>query len=538
MPEEIVKKITRRYQNVQRYLKEFDGNDVLQTYLNALARTYDPHSDYMGRNQAENFKISMQLSLSGIGAQLMSEDGYCKINLLMPGGPAELCKKLRPNDRIIAVAQGDQEPVDIVDMKLDKAVQLIRGPKGTEVRLTILPASATDPSVRRVVTLIRDEIKLEKEEAKAKIVDLTCPERLRLAVIDLPSFYAQLPSPDTTNELKLCATDVARLLGKLRREKVDGIVLDLRANGGGSLEEAIRLTGLFIPSGPVVQVRDWNGSVTVDTDDDPSVAYDGPLVVLTSRHSASASEILTGALQDYDRALVVGESSTFGKGTVQQLMRLEPLMRQYNYRMTNNPGELKFTIRKYYRINGTSTQLGRRDPRHRPALGEQLRRNRRAGAAWRAAQRRHHPSGQVPEVRPHLSPAGGTPGAIHRPRGNERRLLLPSRRHRALSEEPSREGRLHERREARAGKGRNHRPRRGSEEAAQSASGARRNGLRPDAQVGGQGRGCPNRPSRRTNTRARARTRPPRWGSLSPPPTWRKPRVRGSEPTRNVRSSS
>ena len=194
-PEEIVKKITRRYKNVQRILKEFDSGDVLQYYLDSLAHVYDPHSDYMGRMRAENFKISMNLSLFGIGAQLQSEDGYCRIKELVPGGPAEKSKKLRQNDRIIAVAQGDQEPVDIVDMKLDKAVGLIRGPKGTEVRLTIIPANATDPSVRRVITLIRDEIKLEEQAAKARIIDLPGTNGMRLGLIDLPSFYHEFPPP-------------------------------------------------------------------------------------------------------------------------------------------------------------------------------------------------------------------------------------------------------------------------------------------------------------------------------------------------------
>ena len=356
-PEEIVKKITRRYKNVQRILKEFDSGDVLQYYLDSLAHVYDPHSDYMGRARAENFKISMNLSLFGIGAQLQSEDGYCRIKELVAGGPAEKSKRLRQNDRIIAVAQGDQEPVDIVDMKLDKAVGLIRGPKGTEVRLTIIPANATDPSVRRVVTLIRDEIKLEEQAAKAKIVDLPGTNGMRLGLIDLPSFYHEFPTAEKSTDLKSSTADVKRLLRKLKKEKVDGVVLDLRQNGGGSLEEAVRLTGLFIRSGPVVLVRDSNGDISVDADTDASIQYEGPLAVLTSRFSASASEILAGALQDYDRAVIVGDKSTHGKGTVQQLMQLEPYMRQMGYKLTNDPGQLKFTIRKFYRATGASTQL-------------------------------------------------------------------------------------------------------------------------------------------------------------------------------------
>lgn len=355
-PEEIVKKITRRYTNIQRILKEFDGGDVLQAYLNALALVYDPHSEYMGRAVAENFKIYMRLSLIGIGAQLQSEDGYCKIRELVAGGPAERSKKLRVNDRIIAVAQGSDEPVDIVDMKLDKAVGLIRGKKGTEVRLTIIPANATDPSVRRVVTLIRDEIKMDDGEAKSRIIDLPAPTKMRLGVIDLPSFYASVDGePGSTP--KSCTADVARLIERLKKEKIDGLVLDLRRNGGGSLDEAIRLTGLFINKGPVVQVRDPRGTIKVEKDEDPSITYDGPMVVLTSRMSASASEIVAGALQDYDRAVIVGDKSTHGKGTVQQLLQLEPYMKRFGYRLTNNPGDLKFTIRKFFRPSGASTQL-------------------------------------------------------------------------------------------------------------------------------------------------------------------------------------
>src|SRR5439155_1782529 len=244
-------------------------------------------------------------------------------------GPAERSKKLKENDRIIAVAKGDGEPVDVVDMKLSKVVDLIRGPKGTEVRLTVIPADASDPSVRKVVNLIRDEIKLEDQEAKAKVIDLPAGENktVRLGIIDLPSFYADFDDRRKESERKSTTTDVKKLVGKLVLEKVSGIILDLRRNGGGSLEEAINLTGLFIKEGPVVQVRDPNGRVSIDDDPDPSILYGGPLIVLTSRFSASASEILAGALQDYGRALIVGDSSTHGKGTVQSLIKLAPYIR-------------------------------------------------------------------------------------------------------------------------------------------------------------------------------------------------------------------
>ena len=360
--EEIVKIISRRYTRILRAVNEYDNDDVLQIYLSALTHVYDPHSDYMGKSESENFSISMKLSLFGIGALLRSEDGFCKIQSLMAEGPAERSKKLKANDRIIAVAQGDEPPVEVVEMKLNKVVELIRGPKGTEVRLTIIPADAADPSVRRTVSLLRDEIKLEDQAAKAKIYDLPVgsDQVMRMGVIDLPSFYAafDLDGRRSSGERKSTTTDVAKLLKKLKGEKVSGIILDLRRNGGGSLEEAINLTGLFIKEGPVVQVKGPDGNVDVDNDTDPSVLYDGPLIVLTSRFSASASEILAGALQDYGRALIVGDSSTHGKGTVQSFMQLGPLLRGKGKSAAgSDPGAIKITIKKFYRASGSSTQL-------------------------------------------------------------------------------------------------------------------------------------------------------------------------------------
>jgi carboxyl-terminal processing protease len=365
-PEDIVKNLTRSYTRIQRMINEYDNDDVLQIYLTALARVYDPHSDYMGKSELENFSIGMKLSLYGIGALLQSEDGICKIRSLTDGGPAQRSKQLKPDDKIIAVSQSNQPPVDVVDMKLSKVVELIRGNKGSEVRLTIIPADAPNSSVRKMVTLVRDEIKLEDSAAKAKIYEIPQGRNpagqeqvMRLGVIDLPSFYSgfELEGRRTTNEQKSTTVDVAKLLKKLVKEKVSGVVLDLRRNGGGSLEEAINLTGLFIKEGPVVQVRDYDGRTFQDTDPDSSVWYDGPVIVLTSRFSASASEILAGALQDYGRALIVGDASTHGKGTVQSLLQLDRIMRQNGIFMTNNPGALKVTIRKFYRASGASTQL-------------------------------------------------------------------------------------------------------------------------------------------------------------------------------------
>jgi carboxyl-terminal processing protease len=357
--EEIVDTLSHRYHRTLRFFTDWNNEDVLQTYLTALARVYDPHSDYLGHAQLEQFSITMSLSLFGIGAELVSEDGYCKIRRLLPGGPAMKSKLIKENDRIVAVAQSNQPPVDVVEMSLNKAVQLIRGPKGTQVQLTLIPAGA-DASTRTTITLVRDAIPLEDSAAKAKIIELSDGrgETLRLGVIDVPSFYATF-EPATSKdrpEPKSTTADVAKLLEKLKQEKVAGVILDLRLNGGGSLEEAIKLTGLFIKSGPVVEVREENGTVQKANDPDPSVRYEGPLMVLTSRHSASASEILAGALQDYGRALIVGDCSTHGKGTVQSVNNLQSLI-PMSSSQTNDPGALKLTIKKFFRPSGASTQL-------------------------------------------------------------------------------------------------------------------------------------------------------------------------------------
>ncbi len=356
--QEIVDTLKHRYERTLRTFVDWDDQDMLQVYLSTLARVYDPHSDYMGKEQLDTFAIGMNLSLFGIGAELLSEDGYCTIRRVMPEGPAEKSNKIKVNDRIVAVAQSNQPPVDIVDMNLTKAVQLIRGPKGTEVRLTVVPAE--DRSTRKVVSLIRDEIKLEEQQAKAKLIELPDANgsRTRIGVIDLPSFYAPFDPNNTRGDAdsRRTSEDVAKLLKKLKEQDVAGVVLDLRRNGGGSLEEAIRLTGLFIKEGPVVQIKD-SESVQVDADTDPAVIYGGPLIVLTSRFSASASEILAGALQDYGRALVVGDISTHGKGTVQSVQSLRPYMKAGMLSFTNEPGALKLTIKKFYRASGASTQL-------------------------------------------------------------------------------------------------------------------------------------------------------------------------------------
>jgi carboxyl-terminal processing protease len=357
LPDEVLKTMTRRYSRLLRTLSGFDGDDVFEIYLGALAHVYDPHSDYLGRASLENFAINMNLSLFGIGAVLQSEDGYCKVRELRPG-PAMRSQRIKPGDRIVAVAQDDEKAVDVVDWKLSKVVDLIRGPKGTRVRLTIIPVDATDPSERVEVALVRDEIRLEDAEAKAQLIELPAGEvgSVRVGVIDLPSFYAPFDMSGgvtRTGRSRSTTIDVANLIEKLKEQGAKGLILDLRQNGGGSLEEAIELTGLFIDEGPVVQVRDPRGGVIQEKDEQEGVLYDGPLVVLTSRHSASASEILAGALQDYGRALIVGDSSTHGKGTVQSMIQLKSMLAPGFRR---DPGAIKVTVRKFYRASGESTQ--------------------------------------------------------------------------------------------------------------------------------------------------------------------------------------
>ncbi|MBA4149848.1 MAG: carboxy terminal-processing peptidase [Verrucomicrobia bacterium] len=356
--EQIVETLTKRYERLQRTFKEFTKDEVFELFLTALTRVFDPHSDYMGKAQMENFAISMKLSLFGIGAVLKSEDGYCTIQSLVPGAPAEKTKQIKEGDRIVAVAQKGKEPVDCVGMKLNKVVEMIRGEKGTEVQLTIVPADAADTSTRKLVTIIRDEVKLEDQEAKAKIIEMPATgggKAVRIGVLDLPSFYEDMENRGADH--KSTSADISKLIKKLNEEKVSGIILDLRRNGGGALNEAIKLTGLFIKKGPVVQTKDPSGRTVVDADTDPSILYDGPMIVLTSRFSASASEILAGALQDYGRALIVGDSSTHGKGTVQQLLHLKDILDDNRLEYGYNPGALKFTIRKFYRASGSSTQL-------------------------------------------------------------------------------------------------------------------------------------------------------------------------------------
>ncbi len=346
--------LTRRYKQVLKNLAEQSDTDAVDLFLSTLAQTYDPHSEYLNKSDMENFSISMKLSLVGIGAQLQSDEGYAKVTDLITGGPALKDGRLKIGDRISAVAQGNTDFTDTVDMKLDKVVRLIRGKKGTTVRLQVIPAHSTDPSARKIVELVRDEVKLKDQEAKAEIIEQKDEKGhpIRLGWITLPSFYS-----DMQDRTKSTTADVARLLARLKKENINGLVVDLRRNGGGSLDEVVNLTGLFIKGGgPVVQVKGASGPPRVLRTRGSSDVYEGPMIVLTTTLSASASEIFAGALQDYGRALIVGDRHTFGKGTVQTILdisRFIPFLGGNN----NEAGALKLTIQKFYRIAGGSTQL-------------------------------------------------------------------------------------------------------------------------------------------------------------------------------------
>lgn len=342
---EIQTLLGKRYRNQVNRTIQSRAEDAFSAYMNALASIYDPHSEYLSPQTSENFNINMSLELQGIGAVLQTEDEYTKIVKLIPGSPAERSRQLAPADRIVSVAQGGAPFVDIVGWRLDEVVELIRGPKGTTVRLEVIPAAGKDSSATRVISLVRDAVKLEEQAAKKQVLDIPVNgQPVRIGVITLPAFYIDFDGRSRGDpNYRSTTRDVAKLITDLQRERVDGILLDLRNNGGGSLDEVQSLVGLFIRTGPVVQVRWANSRVEVNGDYDPSVLYDGPLAVLVNGISASASEIFAGAIQDYGRGLVIGEQ-TFGKGTVQTVRPL-------------NHGQIKVTQAKFYRISGGSTQL-------------------------------------------------------------------------------------------------------------------------------------------------------------------------------------
>jgi carboxyl-terminal processing protease len=318
--------------------------------MNAYATSIDPHTGYMSPRTAENFNMQMRLSLEGIGAVLQRQDDYVVIRTIVPGGPAALSNKIKVGDRILAVGQGDKGPMtDVVNWRIDDVVDLIRGKKGTRVRLEIVPVDASADGKHQLVSLVRDKVKLEEQAASKRILDV---QGKRIGVIELPGFYLDFEAARRGDaDVRSATTDVARLLGELRTEGVDGVVMDLRDNGGGSLVEAVELTGLFIDKGPVVQVRESGGKVSVENDETRGVAWDGPLAVLVNRSSASASEIFAAAIQDYGRGLIIGEP-TFGKGTVQNLIDLD------RWPAKDGPqyGQVKLTIAQFFRVDGDTTQ--------------------------------------------------------------------------------------------------------------------------------------------------------------------------------------
>lgn len=352
-PEEITEALKTRYQRFSKSFAQFNAEDVFTIYMNSITEAYDPHTNYLSPKQSDLFKQQMSLSLEGIGAQLQAENDYTKVVQILPGGDAQKSGKVNVNDLIIGVAQGkDGEMVDVVGWRLDDVVKLIKGPKGTTVRLLILPAKTGVNGPSQEVVLVRDKIKLEDKAAKKEVINYQIQGRAaKLGVISLPSFYMDYDAYQKGDpNYKSTTRDVKRLIGELKAEGVEGIVMDLRNNGGGSLPEAVDLTGLFIKDGPVVQVKNSSSKVEVLPDDNKEIFYSGPLVVLTNRFSASASEIFAGAIQDYQRGVVVGES-TFGKGTVQTVLDLNRFIND-----KEPVGELKLTFQKFYRVTGSSTQ--------------------------------------------------------------------------------------------------------------------------------------------------------------------------------------
>lgn len=351
--QEITSTLKNRYERLAKTFAQFNSEDIFGIYMNAITESYDPHTNYLSPRASDVFNQSMSLSLEGIGAQLQTDNDYTKIVKILPGGPAEKSGKIHANDLISGVAQGEKgEIVDVVGWRVDEVVKLIKGPKGTVVRIQFIPSTTGVGSPAQEVTLVRDKIKLEEQAAKKSVINYQNNGRnMKLGVITLPSFYMDFEAYQKGDpDYRSTTRDVRRLITELQKEGVDGIVMDLRNNGGGSLEEAIQLTGLFIKNGPVVQVKSSDNRVVVYDDEDQKVLYGGPLVVMTNRFSASASEIFAGAIQDYQRGVIVGES-TFGKGTVQKVLDLGRFIDS-----AEPVGELKLTFQKFYRVAGSSTQ--------------------------------------------------------------------------------------------------------------------------------------------------------------------------------------
>ena len=352
---EAKEKVLKRYQSVVKRWKQLDSNDILEFYLTDLTTSLDPHSSYMSAETLADFEIAMRLELEGIGALLRWEDGATIVAEVIPGGAAALDGRLKAKDKIVGVAQGDDKFVDVLDMRLRDVVKLIRGPKGTAIQLKVVPSGKVESVV---LNMARRKIELKEQEARSEIIEQgkkADGTPYKIGIIDLPSFYADMSSSHRgPGEYKSATEDVRKLLKEFNAKGVDGVILDLRKNGGGVLKEALNLTALFTNHGPIVQVKGHDDEVkTMAGASKPGVVFNGPMIVLISRYSASASEILAGAMQDYERALLVGDSSTHGKGTVQQVIDLGGQVQG-----NENPmlGALKLTIQQFYRANGDSTQ--------------------------------------------------------------------------------------------------------------------------------------------------------------------------------------
>jgi carboxyl-terminal processing protease len=347
--------LDKRYKNALERAYKYKSDDVFQSFMDAYSTSIDPHTDYFGATASADFDISMKLSLVGIGAVLQERDDYTTIRELVPGGPAQLSGKLAVGDRITGVGQGPDGPIkEVMGTRLDEVVQMIRGAKDSIVRLDILPADAGADGGHRVISLVRDKISLEKQAAKKTVLPVKDGDVTRkIGVITLPAFYEDFEARRKgEKDYRSASRDVAKLLTELKQDNVDGVLIDLRNNGGGSLAEAIDLTGLFVGKGPVVQQRGADGKVEVQSDDLPTPAWTGPVGVLINRGSASASEIFAAAIQDYGRGVIIGEPS-FGKGTVQTVVNLDQVARNDKPKF----GELKLTIAQFFRVNGGTTQL-------------------------------------------------------------------------------------------------------------------------------------------------------------------------------------
>ena len=371
-PEAIVETLTERYDNLDRRINELNTEDVFQFFMNAFARSIEPHTAYLSPRNSENFEISMRLSLEGIGALLGRENEYTTISSVVPGGPADQDGRLKAGDRITAVGQGnDGKMVDVIGWRIDDVVDLIRGPKDTIVRLDVLSEDVSVSTPPTLIEIVRNEVKLEEQAAKSEVIEIPVEGSegavVKIGVIDLPVFYMDFAGrAENKPDYRSSTRDVRRLISELEEQGVTGIIVDLRNNGGGSLLEATTLTGLFIDTGPVVQVRNSSGRISLEEDTEPGMAWEGSLAVMVNRYSASASEIFAAAIQDYGRGVVIGEP-TFGKGTVQSLLDLD----DYAPADKDSMGQLKITMAQFFRVNGGSTQnLGVEPDIRFPSFGD------------------------------------------------------------------------------------------------------------------------------------------------------------------------